>query len=62
MADRDTKLKSRIRTASLTPSRGTFGLALAGAVAAGTGLFLWSRGRGAQAEESTADEVQAHPS
>lgn len=36
---------------------------LAGAVAAGAGLFLWSRGRPAVAgEESLAEEVQAHPS
>ena len=38
----------------------TFGLA--SAVAAGTGLFLWSRSRRAEGEESTAEEVEAHPS
>jgi hypothetical protein len=33
------------------------------AAAAGTGIFLWSRGRGgAPSEVSTADEVEAHPS
>jgi len=32
------------------------------AAAAGTGLFLWSRSRGAQGEVSTAEEVEAHPS
>jgi hypothetical protein len=35
---------------------------LAGAVAAGTALFLWSRKRRPQSEESTAEEVEAHPS
>jgi hypothetical protein len=39
-----------------------FGVAIAAAAAAAGGLFLWRRGRGVQAEESTADEVQAHPS
>ena len=38
-------------------------LAVAGAAAAGTGLFLWSRRKsGAVAEESNAAEVEAHPS
>jgi hypothetical protein len=37
-------------------------IGIAGAVAAGTGLFLWSRGRRAEGEESTAEEVEAHPS
>jgi short-subunit dehydrogenase len=38
-------------------------LAVAGAAAAGTGLFLWSRRRGgAVVEESTEPEVEAHPS
>jgi hypothetical protein len=32
------------------------------AAAAGAGLFLWSRSQGARSEESTADEVEAHPS
>jgi NAD(P)-dependent dehydrogenase (short-subunit alcohol dehydrogenase family) len=32
------------------------------AAAAGTGLFLWSRSRGARSEVSTAEEVEAHPS
>ncbi|HEY0149794.1 MAG TPA: hypothetical protein VGB70_12435 [Allosphingosinicella sp.] len=38
------------------------GAGLAAATAVAGGLFLWRRGRGAQAEESTAEEVQAHPS
>jgi len=43
--------------------RRSFGLGLAGAVAAGAGLLLWNRRRGAvRAEESTAEEVEAHPS
>ena len=39
-----------------------FGMAVAAAAAAAGGLFLWRRGRGVQAEESTAEEVEAHPS
>ena len=44
--------------------RGTLrlGFGVAGAVAAGAGLFLWSRSRGAKAEESTAEGLEAHPS
>jgi hypothetical protein len=30
--------------------------------AAGLGLFLWARSRELAGEESTADEVEAHPS
>jgi LPXTG-motif cell wall-anchored protein len=38
-------------------------LGLAGiAAAAGAGLFLWSRRRELAGEESSADEVEAHPS
>ncbi len=38
-------------------------LGLAGAAAAaGIGLFLWSRKRELAGEESSEDEVQAHPS
>jgi len=37
-------------------------LAAAAAAAAGIGLFLWARKRELEGEESTADEVEAHPS
>ena len=41
----------------------TLALGLAGAAAAaGVGLFLWSRSRELQGEESTEEEVEAHPS
>ncbi len=62
MADKDTKSESAADSTALASSRSVFGWALAGAVAAGTGLFLWSRGGAPQGEQSTADEVQAHPS
>ncbi|HEY7808805.1 MAG TPA: hypothetical protein VIA98_00315 [Allosphingosinicella sp.] len=45
-----------------TASTKGLGVAVAAAAAAAGGLFLWRRGRGVQAEESTAEEVQAHPS
>ena len=44
-------------------SRKALGFGIAGAVAAGAGLFLWNRSRSAvQGQESTAEEVEAHPS
>jgi short-subunit dehydrogenase len=63
---------SAIRASAYTRARTTPGvpLALAGAAAAGVGLFLWSR-RGsaaatpalrAEPEQSSAEEVEAHPS
>lgn len=39
----------------------SFGIAGVAAFA-GAGLFLWRRKRRLQGEESTADEVEAHPS
>lgn len=44
-------------------NRKALGFGLASAVAAGAGLFLWNRSRGAvPGQESTAEEVEAHPS
>ena len=47
---------------SASSRKSAIGAGLAAATALAGGLFLWRRGRGAHAEESTADEVQAHPS
>ena len=44
------------------PRRTAAAAALGVALAAGIGLFLWSRERELAGEESTEDEVEAHPS
>ena len=45
------------------PSRAVvWAAAVAGTLAAGLGLILRGRGRGATAEESGEEEVEAHPS
>lgn len=62
MADENSDASSTGRSTGIPAGGGTFALAVAGAVAAGTGLFLWNRGRTAAGEESTADEIEAHPS
>ncbi|HEX8585751.1 MAG TPA: hypothetical protein VF680_15250 [Allosphingosinicella sp.] len=59
MVEKRSALDQRERRGTLS-----LGFGVAGAVAAGAGLLLWSRTRirGAKAEESTAEEVEAHPS
>jgi hypothetical protein len=58
------KLNSFIRPSAYTRAMTARGLPLvmAGAAAAGAGVFLWRRRGRAEGDESTAAEVEAHPS
>lgn len=58
------KLKSFVRPSVYAHAMASRGLPLvvAGAAAAGAGVFLWSRRGRAEGEQSTADELEAHPS
>ena len=67
MTDQNSSSRGRAsvpgRSSGIARRQTAIAVGLAGAVAAGAGLFLWSRGRPAVAgEESLAEEVQAHPS
>lgn len=57
-------VKLKPRPSAYTRAATTLGLpfVLVGAAAAGAGVFLWSRRRSAEGEESRAEEVEAHPS